>query len=341
MSETAMCRLRSANPVAQLPAPRPIETVIPGWSELDVGARGSGGQDRGRRRALGVVLSVVGVAVTVAVVIVFTSLPGHRQTPSHPPTLRHPLPSPRAVQSPLGSVPTLQQLLDNFAVLRGRGGGSPFAPGQKNLTRVARVLPGGYRVYVYLRRFSVAGQLNSGTDYAVTFGIVDSHGNRTVTDFGSNVNYGVEPLPWGGLRAVHSAHPDQKMLWVSLVPDGVASVTWRFGCRPAPHVNPRICAGIRTQTVTMPVINNVAASEIADVGRAGGPTVTWRAASGTVVGPSFGGYGNFAAPPFVKGEREGHELPVLLPSGIGTARIGEPSSGRSRRSSACSERRRR
>lgn len=325
MSETAMRRLRSANPVAQLPAPRSIETVIPGWRELERD-RGSGAQDRGRPRVLGVVLSMVGVAVTVAVVIVFISLPGHRQTPSHPPALRHPLPSPRTVQSPLGSVPTLQQLLDNFAILGGSGGQRPFAPGQKNLTVVAREFPGGYHVYVYVRRFGVSSQLNSATNYAVTFGIVDSHGNSSVTDFGSNVNYGVEPLSWGGPRGLRSAHPGQKTLWASLVPDGVATVTWRFGCRPAPHVNPRICAGIRTQTVTMPVINNVAASEIANVGRAGGPTVTWRASNGTIVGPSFGGYGNFAAPPFVKGEREGHELRVLLPTGIGSARIGEPSS---------------
>jgi hypothetical protein len=326
MSETAMRRLRSVNPVAQLPAPRPIETVIPGWSELDRGARGSGADDRGRLRGLGVVLSVVGVAVTLAVVIVFTSLSGHRQTPSHPSPLRHPPSSPRTLHAPLGSVPTLQQLLDNFAILGGRGGGNPFAPGQKNRTVVAREFPGGYQVYVYVRRFGVSSQFNLATNYAVTFGIVDAHGNSTVSDFGPNVNYDVEPLPWGGARAVHSAHPGQKMLWASLVPDGVATVTWKFGCSSAPHVNPRVCAGIRTQTVTMRVINNVAASEIADVGRAGGPTVTWRASNGTVVGPSFGGYGNFAAPPFVKGEREGRELPVLLPNGIGRARIGERSS---------------
>jgi hypothetical protein len=76
----------------------------------------------------------------------------------------------------------------------------------------------------------------------------------------------------------------------------------------------------------MPVINNVAASEIAESGAAGRPIVTWRSADGRVVGPYFGGYGNLAAPPFVKGEREGRPLRVLLPSGISSAQLGQSSS---------------
>jgi hypothetical protein len=263
------------------------------------------------------------VAVTVAVVIVFISLAGHRQTPSHPPALRHPLPSGRPVPTlPLGSVPTLQQLLDNFGVLRGTGGGDPFAPGQKNLTRVARVLPGGYRVYLYIRRFGGARGPSLATEsYALNFGIEDSHGNSTATN-----GFSADPISWGAPPGLRSAHPGERAIWASLVPDGVATVTWKFACRPAPHTNPRICAGFRSQTVTMPVVNNVAASQIAGLGRGALPEITWRSAEGRVVGPSFGGgYGNPGAPPFVKGERE-IELRVLLPGGISGAHFGEASS---------------
>jgi hypothetical protein len=270
----------------------------------------------------GVLLSVVGVAVTVAVVIVFASLAGHQRTPPHRPALRHPLPGARAVPPPpLGSVPTLQQLLDNFGVLRGAGGGNPFSSGQKNLTRIARVFPGGYRVYVYVRRFVGARVTNLATEsYALNFGIEDSHGNSS-----AETGFSVYPISWRappGLRA----RPGEKALWASLVPDGVARVTWTFSCRPAPHTNPRICAGFHAQTVTMPVVNNVAASEIVGLGRGAMPTITWRASNGTVVGPSFGGYGNLAAPPFVKGEREGRQLRVLRPTGIGGAQLGQSSS---------------
>jgi hypothetical protein len=277
---------------------------------------------------VGVLLSVVGVGVTVAVVVVFASLAGHRRTTTHPPALRHSFPSARQVPpAPLGSVPTLQQLLENFAILRGSGGGDPFSPGQKNLTRVARVFPGGYRVYVYVRRFSGARTPNLATEaYALNFGIEDSHGNGSATSFGPDVNYAVDPISWGAPPGLRSGHPGEKTLWASLVPDGVATVTWTFACRPAPHTNPRICAGFRAQTVTMRVVNNVAASDVAGLGRGAMPEVTWRSADGRVLGPSFGGYGNFAAAPFVKGEREGHELRVLLPSGIDGAKFGQPSS---------------
>jgi hypothetical protein len=35
MSRTAMRRLRAANPISDPPAPRPIDTVIPGWASVD------------------------------------------------------------------------------------------------------------------------------------------------------------------------------------------------------------------------------------------------------------------------------------------------------------------
>ena len=82
MSRTEMHRLSAANPVAQLPAPRPIDAVLPGWAELDgPGAdrrafadlpdRASQSRTRSlsASRILSVIPAAIGVLVAVAVAI--------------------------------------------------------------------------------------------------------------------------------------------------------------------------------------------------------------------------------------------------------------------------------
>lgn len=84
----------------------------------------------------------------------------------------------------------------------------------------------------------------------------------------------------------------------------------------------------RARTVTVPVVNNIAARQLAAEGDcASCPSpqhVTWSSMSGRVVA-SFERSANLAAPPFVKGGRGYRVLRVLRPSAIGDARLGQPS----------------
>lgn len=82
MSRTAMRRLRAANPIAHPSAPRPIDTVIPGWASVDRlrSDRPSGAEavDHGRpptrrstsgSRLWSGLAAALGVGVTIAVVV--------------------------------------------------------------------------------------------------------------------------------------------------------------------------------------------------------------------------------------------------------------------------------
>ncbi|MGP0053904.1 MAG: hypothetical protein ACLPZR_34405, partial [Solirubrobacteraceae bacterium] len=127
-------------------------------------------------------------------------------------------------------------------------------------------------------------------------------------------------------------------LWVSVVPDGVASVTWTFTCsRLQARARFGICSKAGSQTVQAPVINNLAARQVTVLGgcrRMVGPprfphcpgaratTVLWRAADGRLVA-TFPGFGNLPAPPFVKGGRGSQPLRTLQPTGVGGARISQ------------------
>jgi hypothetical protein len=66
MSRTAMQRLREANPVTDLPTPRPIETVLPGWGKTEAIAR----PRRSWGHLPGGLAAACGVAIAAAVVII-------------------------------------------------------------------------------------------------------------------------------------------------------------------------------------------------------------------------------------------------------------------------------
>ena len=289
---------------------------------------------RGWRPGVGGLGVGFSVAVTLVVFVVAVVLLGHRHAPARPPVSHHRLVGPSGgSQYPLAAVPTLQQLLDNFAVLRraqtpqdrtwhGRGGGVG-ARQLSGLTRLARTLPGGARVYLDVQQFTTPGQLNTAAgSYVLNITIVEHPGSGSGTSFMPSVNYNVYPIPSTGNNAI----------FASVIPDGVSTAQWTFGCPPR-RASARSCAGGHPRTYTVPVINNVAASRLGLPGHTPGracpacaraPQVTWFSASGQVVA-SFGlGY-NLAAPPFIAGGRGYRALRVLLPSGVEGAALGESS----------------
>ena len=93
MSRTAMRRLRAADPVAHPPAPRPIDTVIPGWQPvgpvrsdprsdaepLDLARRERRRSTSGSRVSSGLAAGL-GVGVTIAIVV-FALVAVHATTP--------------------------------------------------------------------------------------------------------------------------------------------------------------------------------------------------------------------------------------------------------------------
>ncbi len=130
-------------------------------------------------------------------------------------------------------------------------------PRQLNsLTRLARTLPSGYRVYVDVEQLIAGGQLNMAAgSYVLNFDVVDPHGSTSSAAFGPNVGFTVFPISSGGNDAV----------WTSIVPDGVATVRWTFGCPGGPRTGSQ-CAPARAWTVTVPVVNNIAARQLAAEG---------------------------------------------------------------------------
>ncbi len=265
----------------------------------------------------GDVAAVLAVAVSLAVAVFALALLGHghriAKTPATSPTAAHP-------------VPTLPQLLANFAVLRRPqtaadrswqptcicGRGSRELP---KLTRLAATLSDGDRVFLTVARFRVGGQLNqaAGT-YALSVGVVNRHGDATGTNFGPNVDYTVFPFSSPQPRHVQASAP--ALTWVSIIPDGVTHLRWTFACDPA--LLPTRCTDRRPVIVDLPVDNNVAAARVAATGECdprGGicrppAVVTWYGAGAQVVASfSRTAKSNLTAPPFIPRNSTG---PILI-----------------------------
>lgn len=242
----------------------------------------------------------------------------------------------REVLNPPGSVPTLAQLMANFAVLRrprteadrawkpncSCAGAARQLDG---LTRFAVRLPHGYRVFMDVEQFTAGGQDNAPAgSYSLNLDIVDRYGNALSTSFGPNTGYTVRPLSTARPGSV-AAPAHGGAVYASLVPDGVASVSWTFGCARG-RGGARASARRTSETVNPPVVNNVAAIWLAKppVDCPGATTVLWRSATGQVI-TRFSGYGNLPAPPFVAGRLGRGTRRLLGSSGVGVARIGESS----------------
>ncbi|HUB05340.1 MAG TPA: hypothetical protein VMA76_09715 [Solirubrobacteraceae bacterium] len=123
-----------------------------------------------RRPRPGTVCVAVSVAVTAAVVVLAVALVGHAHNAAlrTPPSSRHP-----STGQATAAVPTLQQLLANFAVLRrpqtaaDRSWQPDPDPGARSLpeaTRLARTLPGGNRVFVSLEKLTAPPPSHGSSD---------------------------------------------------------------------------------------------------------------------------------------------------------------------------------
>jgi hypothetical protein len=124
---------------------------------------------------------------------------------------------------PLGAEPTKAQFMANFAVLRrpqdardrswrpncSCGGAARQLFG---LTRYARSLPGGIRVFLDVEQFIYPGQLNMAAgSYALNFDLVSPNGNTDSSNFGPNTQYLVFPVASRGPDNTRGGTQNQRM----------------------------------------------------------------------------------------------------------------------------------
>jgi hypothetical protein len=246
-------------------------------------------------------------------------------------------PPPRVTSSAEGNGLTLKQLLANFAILNrsqsaaDRNWKPPCDCGSTvqihDLTRLAAKLPNDNRVFLDVKRYVDGGS------YLLSLNIVGRNGNTTSESYGSNTQYSINPLSTGrsagpGQSPLHPSHNSQ--VFAAIVPDGVATVQWTIAVS-CPKVASRLgarCPAPGSQTVTVPVSNNVAARMLPGIDSdpffAHVMKVVWRSQSGRVI-TSFNGYGNLPAPPLLNGQINTGTRRILSATAIADAPIGEPS----------------
>jgi hypothetical protein len=255
-----------------------------------------------------------------------------------------PSPPPRTVSNPVGASLTLKQLLANFAILRrhqsaaGRNWKPPCDCGStvqvRDLTRLAVNLPNDNRVFLDVKRVLAGSSFNlAAGSYLLSLDIVNRDGNSSSASFDSNGQYLIHPLSIGRFagRGQSPLHPPRdSQVFASIVPDGVATVTWTVTVR-CPKIASRFgakCPATGSQAVTVPVTNNVAARMLPGVDSdpfyANVSRVVWRSRNGRVI-TSFNGYGNLPAPPFLSGQINSGTRRILSATGVAGAAIGEAS----------------
>jgi hypothetical protein len=292
-------RLRADNPVKAGSAPS-IEQV---WTRVPQTPQWS---QRRRPRLWTVAAATVSIVVPIMVVVLALGLLGHRQTTA-PPT-----PPPPATSRPTTSqraIPTVRQLLANFAVLRrpqnaiDRSWHPPSAANTRPLprfTRFARELPNRDRAYLSISRYTNMGGHHiplAGTD-SLNLAIISANGVYVSFSFARSVNYSVIPI--SPLTPGKTAK--RAPTWASIIPDGVARVRWRFGCPRASH-----CAHEHPVTITVPVVANVAAATVPSTSEGCAPNrrcrtptaITWYADNGRVVA-RYRPLDSLRAPPFIR-----------------------------------------
>lgn len=257
----------------------------------------------------------------------------HRPNPS--------LPSPPS-SAGNGTGPTLKQLLANFAVLRrgqttaDRSWKPPCDCGTtvqiRNLTRLARTLSNGYRVFLDVKRSTSGGSQFSPGSYLLALNLVNRSGDSSSVEFGSNTQYSIYPISTGrmasrGSSPLYAPHGSQTL--ASIVPDGVAAVRWTVDvrCPKVASSHGVHCPTAGSHTFTVPVVNNIAARILPGVDSdplyANISKVVWLGPGGRLI-TAFDGYGNLAAPPFLAGHLNTGTRSILTGTGIADARFGEP-----------------
>lgn len=248
----------------------------------------------------------IGATVALVVAGLAVALLGHSHKTVAPAT-------PKPAVTTTRAVPTLAQLLANFAVLdrpqtAADRSWQPQSPANARVlprfTRLASTLPGGERIFLSVERFEKAPAGPPAGSYSLDIDIVSANGADTSTNFGPNVNYTVIPLsspPPGLPRRARAG----TATWASIIPDGVTRVDWTFACPRAGR-----CHGQRPLTVAVPVHENVAAASIpttslfcarSQVACRAWVASTWYSAGGQVVASrSPATKHNLTAPPFIK-----------------------------------------
>jgi hypothetical protein len=237
--------------------------------------------------------------------------------------------------------PSLQQLLANFAILRrhqtvmDRSWKPPCDCGTtvqvRNLTRLAATLTNGYRVFLDVKRATRSGSQFSPGSYLLGLNLVNRSGDSSGVEFGSDTQYSVYPISTGRMASRGSPlyAPRGNQVLAGIVPDGVAAVRWTLNvrCPKLASSHGVHCPATRSQTLTVPVLNNVAARILPGVDSdpfyANITNITWLGRGGRVI-TAFKGYGNLVAPPFLAGHLNTGTRAILTGTGIAGARIGEP-----------------
>jgi len=179
---------------------------------------------------------------------------------------------------------TLAQLKSSFAVLRRPQTAADRAlrvvcahPCQEDLvprmTRLARTLPDGSRVFLSVWRVRAAQRIGSGDLATVPAGsymlddLVVRKGREAILDPGSLAQ---TPAVLGGKEfgtPAEAVESSGAPLWTGVVPDGVGTVRWTFACvHPARPMGCPRPPGTSPTTVTVNVIDNVAATHIGEPG---------------------------------------------------------------------------
>lgn len=256
----------------------------------------------------GAVMTGVSVALTVTVVALAIALVGHGHKAARPPGPTAPrLKAPPATRA----VPTLQQLFANFAILRrpqtdtdlsGRADLSfdSVARQLPKLTRLARRLSNGDRVYVSLEQLRTPMLGQAAGTYSMTLWVVDRHGETGSANYGRDVGYTIPPMEFPAPGHQTGRAP----VWTSLVPDGVTRVSWTFACDDSSTP----CLDHHPVTVRPSVHDNIASASVPRTGGCIGASVpcrppaavTWYGSGGQVIATFAGQSLVPAVAPFVQ-----------------------------------------
>lgn len=259
--------------------------------------------------------ALVGVVVVAVLAGPAAVLGNPRFSPSPRPLSR----SASQDRAAASGIPTLGQLLANFAVLRrhqtsaDRSWRTP-PPGSyerplPRLTRLARQLPDGTRIFLTVQQYTGPGwpSVYPAGKYELDIYIVAAKRKYVVgTNFGPNVNYNVFPISTllPPFFARHYPPEPKTPTWASIIPDGASRVRWTFSCGGCRR-------GQRPVTVSVRAAGNVAAALIpaTEPGRQPSGTgrrhwqpmsITWYGRGGRVVASYGRSSHNLSAPPFIK-----------------------------------------
>jgi hypothetical protein len=255
-------------------------------------ARRPRGRSRRRLRSRpGVVLTAVGIAIPLAIaaIAIFGLSQGRRspQVASGGPPRCRSVGRRATGLNQVRPVPTLEQLLGRFAVLRRpqTAADRSWRPAENTcisrllpgLTRLAATLSNGERLFLTVVRFRRAADDQAAGTYSLSVSIVTPNGASSGGEaYSPDLGYMIFPSTFGpniyrGQSRVY--------LWISLAPDPVTTVRWFFPRKEGAfrHVF------ARSLTIDVPVRGNVAAAVINRSGSWNAATVTWFGADRGVI----------------------------------------------------------